>query len=376
MPSQPSEEIPHSFDTVLVFGQGPIKPVLLPNEMTIEQHRQWIDYQQDIAHNWEPDFTMIQQVKQIMQLKKIDLRTDINEETKNYLKLSRRSEWQHSGWYAMKKWGRQNALAAGFALYKGITPEVILSGGKTIPSWALEHLDPILIQDWPSEAELMKDIILLQYGELYEKKYKRPIEDAIKVEDAATNTIENFSFSINKDPKLIMKGMKVGLVTANYHIKRVSLLANLFCIYGAQIEQFSAQDILKQQLRSSDVEPEEEAAEDISDIDGNPQIDMIMKVEKRWMRGLTEPQYVTYWLGYLGDVNYPTVIQNALNRLRGPEWQEAADRALRKIGVRLSDYLSEDLPKLAKTDPDRYHSLISALKKLKRPEYRQAPPEP
>ncbi len=367
--------IQYIFDTVIVFGQGPIKPILLPSELTLAQHKQWIAYNQDIVHNWEPDFYMIQQSKQMAILEQIDKRTDINERTKEYLKITRRSEWQRTGWYALKKWGRQNALAAGFALYKGMTKEVILSGGRTIPKWVTEVVHPAILEDWPSEAELMQDIIVRQYAELYERKYHKNIEEAIKIEDASTNTIENFSYSINKVPALTMAGARVGFITANYHLKRVKLLARLFSIQGALIEQYSAQEILKQQIHAKEVEIEVEAEADVREIDKNPQIDMIMKVEKRWMEGLTNPEYITYWLGYLGDVNQPTVIQNALNLLKQPDWRKAAEKAFLQLGLRFVDYLNEDLSTLAKSNPDKYKNLIRGLKRLKAPEFRHTPPE-
>lgn len=363
------------FDVVIVFGQGPIKPILLPNEMSLAQHKQWIAYTQDIAHHWEPDFYMIQQAKQLVVLKQIENRTDINKKTKDYLKVTRRSEWQRTGWYALKKWGRQNALAAGFALYKGLTREIILSGGRTVPGWVIGKVHPAIIEDWPSEAELMQDIIVRQYGELYQRKYHKSIEDAIKLEDASTNTIENFSYSINKVPTLTMEGARIGFITANYHLKRVALLAKLFSVQGAHIEKYSAQQILQEQVNAREVEIEEEVIDDVKEVDKNPQIDMIMKVEKRWMEALTNPQYLTYWLGYLGDVNQPTVIQNALNRLKEPDWRKAAEKTFQQFGLHLTDYLNADLTKLSKQSPDKYNSLIKCLKTLKTPQYRQKPPE-
>ncbi len=159
------------FDSVIVFGQGPVKPVLLRDEITDEQYRAWELYRQDPHVNKEPDFWLIQQPKLLSQLVKINLEEKITAGEKIQLTELKRQEWQRIGWFAMKAMGRQNALAAGYALYKGITRQIIFTGGKTMDPSVKSRISQARIQGWPSEAELMRDIVISHYGDLYEKKY-------------------------------------------------------------------------------------------------------------------------------------------------------------------------------------------------------------
>ena len=50
------------FETLIVFGQGPVKPVLLTEELTPEQKNQWDNFKKDPLHNREPDFRVIEAI--------------------------------------------------------------------------------------------------------------------------------------------------------------------------------------------------------------------------------------------------------------------------------------------------------------------------
>jgi hypothetical protein len=127
------------FNIVIVFGQGPVKPVLLPDELTKEQKRLWQEFKTDPLHKIEPDFRVVEGVY-LKELQEIDERNDLSQEQKNKLKEEKRKEWQQVGRFGLNRWGRENALAAGLALYLGITDKLILSGGRTIPDWYKENL--------------------------------------------------------------------------------------------------------------------------------------------------------------------------------------------------------------------------------------------
>jgi hypothetical protein len=169
--SQPqSNEELFKFDATIVFGQGPVRPILLPHEVSTDQAVSWENFKREPQKYNEPNFWLMQQPRYLSQIAKIDMRTDIDGEAKVRLREEKIMEWQTLGWFALKQWGRQNALAAGCALYTGLTKEVILSGGRTKSKWARENIPASRLELWPSEAELMADIIIRYYGKLYEKR--------------------------------------------------------------------------------------------------------------------------------------------------------------------------------------------------------------
>ena len=186
----------NKFERLIVFGQGPVKPVLLENELTIDQKTEWQNFKKDSLHNKEPNFRVVEGSVYLSQLEDIDKRVDLKNNEKKQLKELKRQEWQRLGRFALNRWGRENALAAGLSLYLGITDKVILSGGQTIPDWAKSFLPPERLQSWPSEAKLMKDIIVRRFGDMYFKKHGKSIEAVLDIEDGSTNTLLNFTNSI------------------------------------------------------------------------------------------------------------------------------------------------------------------------------------
>ena len=92
----------YRFDSVVVFGQGPVKPVLLEEEVTSQQAAKWQEYRTDPYTHEEPDFWLIQQPKYLQQLEKIKQEEKITEEEKLKLIEFKRQEWQRMGWFAMK----------------------------------------------------------------------------------------------------------------------------------------------------------------------------------------------------------------------------------------------------------------------------------
>lgn len=355
-----------SFTTVIVFGEGPVKPVLLEEEVISKQKIAWYKFKEDPSHFEEPDFWLMQQPRQLAEIEKIRENKDLSAEEKRIGIASIRNAWQKKGWFAMKQWGRQNALAAGLALYKGLTKTVIVTGGKTISKEMKALLPEERLAEWPSEATLMADIIRTTYGDLYLKKYGRNIDEVIKIEDVATNTLENFACSINKYPELLTEDAKVGFLTANHHLDRVQGLAKLFSLNGGKL---CAQEILKNQQLD-----EVANAEALSSITTITSDETEILKNKSLLKGLEDPAYLTFWLGYVAMVKNPKVLHNIMLKFEDPNWNSCAEKTFAKIGLKFSDYQGKDLMKLAKTDAATFNYLINKLQELKKPEYRVIPP--
>jgi hypothetical protein len=354
-------------DILIAFGEGPIKPVLLDKELTASQKKQWERYKKDPLRTPEPNFWCMESYRHLMELRKISYRK-LPKDEKERLREVKRLEWQYRGNYALKRWGAQNAYAAGYALYKGRTKKVVLTGGHTIPAWVSEIVPAERIVCWPSEALLMKDVIKSSYGELYEKKYGKPIDSAIVIEDMSTNTLENIAYTINHFPELTSPSIQVGLLTARHHLKRVTRIAELFSVRVREHCLHSAQEVLKE------IAVEQELADLREEPFVDPNIQRVAEHEQRWLIGLQKPQYLTYWLGYVALVKHPSVIQNALRLLINNPWREVAVAAFKKLHLNFEEIAKEDLVLLADTNPQKYNLLIETLRTLRHPKLRSIPP--
>lgn len=363
------------FDTIIVFGQGPVKPVLLSYELTPQQKKQWDAFKEDPILNREPNFFLLSDPLYLEELEIIRKYKKLSARDRAFFIEEKRQDWQHTGHFALKRMGKQTALAAGLALYSGITNRLIVSGGKTKPAFADSLLPKERLAHWPSEGYLLKDVISRNYGKLYYEKYQKSIDSAILIEAAATNTLENFAYSINKSPEPIFKDMKIGFLSAKHHLRRISLLSQIFFLQGAEESLLSAEELFRKvelyrhKTAFEDLLKMRETKEDTSDL-------LFQKEgEKRWATAISDPTYVAYWCGYLGDVKYPEVVQHALKRLYTPEWKKTAEQVFAQVGLPLSEFINEDLVKLAKDNPGKYKQLIESLHKLKSPEYRKLPPQ-
>lgn len=384
------------FDTIIVFGQGPVKPVLLPEELTAQQKQQWQDFKKDPLHNKEPDFRVIEGSVFLSLIDEIKKRADLTEEEKQQLIESKRQEWQRMGRLALNRWGRENALAAGLALYLGITDKLILSGGKTKPGWVEQTLPKERLDNWPSEAQLMRDIIVRRFGQLYQERYGKPIEEAIQFEDASTNTLLNFANSINKNPSLISSEGETGFLATDFHIRRCLFLAKLFSMIEAPPENLAAeaqrllaeldqifnvqgpiikaQTILGERAKIRGKQTYQEIQEWLLNLEENIDLQERVKGEKRWTRGLTDPSFLEYFACYFGQFNNPETLkplQNFLGLLRQPGWFQKAGEVFKRMGLNLDEFKPEDLPQLLKEDPEKFQQLTEGLKNIKR----VAPPE-
>ncbi len=302
----------------------------------------------------------------------IDKRTDITDEEKQKLKEEKRRKWQRLGRFALNRWGRENALAAGLALYLGITDRIILSGGRTKPGWAEKQLGEEVVKDenWPSEAELMRDIIRRRFGEIYRERYGKPIDEAIQIEDESTNTLLNFANTILKNPGLISKEKSIGLLAADFHMARCEILAKLYTIAtDNQDWNIKAQSFLNERAKLRKKDRYQEIQKWLTDLDNNPDLQERQKGEKRWIRGLTEPGFLGYFAPYFSRFNTPEtvgVLQHFLNLIKTPGWREHAAQVFQNVGLNLTDFTEEDLQKLLLENPEKFQQLIEGLRKIER----------
>lgn len=122
-------------------------------------------------------------------------------------------------------WMKTVARAAGeLKLAEGVK-KIVLTGGKTGGD------------NFPSEAQLMKNILISEYG----------INEAdIIMEDQSGKTPENLAQSLNVIDNLKLKtddNPSIGLLGADFHLPRIRLLAQLFGIDTRH--SFSAEQIFK-----------------------------------------------------------------------------------------------------------------------------------
>lgn len=360
------------YDLILVFGQGPIKPVLLPDELTDEQKKQWEDFKKDPLHSKEPDFRVLEGKAYTSILDDIDKRTDLTDEEKQKLIEQKRQEWQKMGRLALNRWGRQNALAAGLCLYLGITDRVILLGGKTRPNWTKQKLSPQTNENWPSEAELMKDIIVRVFGELYQKQYGKPIEEAIIIEDQSTNTLENVANAINKYPN-ILSMQNIGAIGAAFHMSRIGVLTKIFSLHLDPRGEISAQALLREQAQTRKKSSFEEQLSYMTDHLNNEDYRNRLEAELRWTLGLTDEKYLLYWIGYLADVNNLEVTQKVLKALaQNDNWQQKGREAFQLVGLDFDEFSQLTLEQL--NDQQISTRLREGLLQLKK-KYRIVPPD-
>jgi hypothetical protein len=395
-------------DVTIVFGQGPIKPLLFEEELTSEQQSAWNLYKTDPLHRSEPDFFVIEQempsdifdashIAYWEKIRKVRLNRELSDDDKvTHLKWILLT-WQRWGRFSLKNMAKQNAIAAGIALLTGMTKEVILSGGRTLPEWKREeflHLfrmqNPDVTEDdspefrkqfdlflkysirWPSEAEVMADMIRHNFSEAYQERTGRAISEVIYLETESTNTLENVTFILNTYPHLLGPDKKIGFLGADFHLERVALIAHRFQMLESPGAQLSAQKLLagtaslKQKQELKDI-----FCYYMSEI--NPWMADRIDTEKRWITGLTMPEYLTYWLGYTFLVDDPKIVADVLRHYHNGTWQQVMRDAFAKVGLDFDRFTALDLEKIARSDPEGYRGLRERLTELTRSQHRVFP---
>ncbi len=358
-----AKEAKKSADLLIVLGQGPVKPLLREEDLDPQMRETWDSFKTDPLHSTEPDFRVLEGETYLKQLQGLD-QSQID---------AKLVEWQSLGRFGLNRWGRQNALSAGYALISGYADRLLLSGGKTIPPWAKEKLPVERLEKWPSEAQLMTDIIRRRFGTMYQELYGKPIDSAILTEDQSTNTLTNFAHSMDSvQGQEILDGMiKAGVLAANFHVPRGEDIATLFAP-GASLEKgVSAQDMLsKRVMEAKNGEVYKKILDWMSD-PSNEDLRAREGWEKVWLKGLNDPQILTYWLGYLGMVEDPRILQNTVQRLN-------VDQARRNQAILAFSQAGLDFDQLSATDltnlpQDEFRQIAEKLKILTTKEYRAMP---
>lgn len=370
----PTPEAPQqrpTFKTTIVFGQGAVKPVVLDSELSPEQKKQWAEFKQDPLRSTEPEFRVLEGTAFTSQITEIENRTDLTDSEKKELIEVERNKWQHMGRFALNRWGRQNALAAGALLVAGDTKDLILSGGKTKPKEVGALVPQTRLEKWPSEAELMKDIIVARFGAEFSKKYGKDISEFIKIEDASTNTLENFAYTINNSPNLIGDGEPTGLLGTDFHIKRIAALSHLFSVQEADGGQLGSQQLLKD--RAQGRARYEQILKHMTDAENNEDLQVRNNQERHWSKELDVD--LAYWLGYFGYVKSPRVIQQTIDLLRQPRWVKQAETEFAKVGLDFSNISGKSLVELEEQKPEEFGALRASLVRHVK-EHRAVPPIP
>lgn len=259
-------------------------------------------------------------------------------------------------------WAKTIARAAGEMKYAGMVGNIIITGGKTGGGGFL------------SEAELMRNILREEYPEIP--------EDEIKLEPTATNTLENFAYTLNAidtDEKSHPGShARTAFLSGDFHTTRIKELARL---YGfSEPEVFSAESIFRLianrtddsnlhglldrmlsvnddlsepssriQLEDFQRLPSEakrnepsrsamKASTFFEDLLGTEKKGILKRIleEKRWSRGLAEMP--KYWVGYLGYLESDERLQKSLDSL--------SDDMLASVGVDRTDDLNSARQKL------------------------------
>lgn len=409
--SETVNPLDHQVDVTLVFGHGPIKPLLLEEELTSEQKTAWDNYKTAPLLKEEPDFFVIERdmpsdifdtahIEYWEKLKAIRFDSDLSDQEKLIRMKQLLFHWQHWGRFSLPRLAKQNAIAAGIALLTGMTKEVILSGGQTMPEWKREeffhlfrlHHPELVTRDssrealkqfqlflkytlrWPAEAEVMADMVRHNFAEAYYEKTGRHIDAVLHLETDASNTLENITLTLNKFPWLLKSGKKIAFLGANHHLERIALIAHRFQLRESPGARISAQELLagtvtaqqKRELRDLFLFYQSEI---------NPWVAKRIDAEKRWITGLTTPEYITYWLGYTFELNDPERIAHILSQYTNPAWQEKLREAFGEVGIDFARFRSVDLQRLAETNPQGYMKLREKLTSFITPERRSMPPQ-
>lgn len=360
-------EAQKSVDLLIVLGQGPIKPLLREEDLDPEMQKTWADFKTDPLHHTEPDFRVVEGAAYLSELESAADQAQID---------AKLAQWQQLGRFGLNRWGRENALSAGYALVSGYTDKLLLSGGKTKPDWAKKKLSPKRIENWPSEAQLMADIIRRRFGPMYQELYGKSIDLAMVTEDRSTNTLENFGNSMNSDQgQEILNGkIKTGVLAADFHVPRGEDIACLFAP-GADLDKgLSAQDVLvKRVAEAKNREVYKQILGWMSDAN-NPDLRAREGLEMVFSKALHDPDLLTYWLGYIGIVEDPRVLQATVEQLNSdPLLKSQATDAFKLAGLDYNELAGSDLTQMPQAD---FKQIAEKLKVLMTKEYRKMPEIP
>lgn len=434
--SSRSEQSSFELDVALVLGDGPNIPVLLPDEATPVQKEQWYVYTSDPTHQHQPDFYLLTGHQYTEAIEKIHHDASLHESEKTKHIESLRQKWQHNGEFALRKIGKLNALAAGDALYTGKVGMLILTGGRTMPKWQKDKIKRqyltlypekaelsddelesalkkfiVTVIKWPSEAALMQDIIISEYGwkffskeysqerlhKLYEERFGAPVDERthddykafekrvydlfiqetllprLLLEEESMNTLDNIVFSMNNYPELLKRNQSVGLFASDWQRSRALLLAERFLLHVEKDAGISSQKYLKERAQKRRKIRELQLMNTLLNKENKP-VSELHAHNERLEKGLTDEEYANYWAGWLFKIQDPQMLVDVLHQFNNQSWIDAMSDEFRKVGLNFEKLQEMDLITLAEEDPLAYQQIIDKGLALTKPKLRSILP--
>jgi hypothetical protein len=212
---------------------------------------------------------------------------------------------------------------------------------------------------------------IARFGDLYQRRYGRKMSSRVVVEDRSANTLENFANVINANPGLM--GLEsVGLLSADFHVRRVTALAQIFGVNLGRGCQFSSSVLLGERAELSGRKKYAVAEDYLINPLYNADLRDRLHVELCCESGLYGENNISYWLGYLGDIENPAIIQQVFHELAHARGYEPTERLLGEVGIAFSRYAGAGLDRFT----EDHKVLTDALKRLKVKPYREVPPIP
>jgi len=232
---------------------------------------------------------------------------------------------------------RMRTIAAAEMYRQGLTRQIIFTGGKTAEQRGIVD----------SEAGLMKDyaaMILRQAG-LKEEE----IEQAIVLEDRATNTIENIANVCNIIDKNPDDYRNLAVLTNQYHLDRAQEILGKF---NLEAQGFTAEDLLKSRSSKYD--------RVIERFFGSPAYQDKLAGEMRWTKGLKEMP--SYWHPQAWAVDDPKRMEYllttfSLEQIAGKVGQRELTEFLKTVdripSVRFLQKISSETQKIFYSQEDK-----------------------
>lgn len=354
--------------TMLLLGQGPVKPVLKPEELTTEQRTQWEIFKKSPLHQAEPEFRVLDEsFTKIPEPEEEWWYTTSVQDRANFKagwERSAKLEWQETPRFALNKYGRVIALAGGTALMNGLTEKLVICGGKTIPKWAkADGANPLpaeTLEHWPTEASLMKKLVITRFGDLYEKQFGKPIEEAIVVEEGSTTSIYNIANAVEDNPQLFGETDNISLLTADFHLDRVVALTEMMLeeVPGSKAV-YPAETILQERY-SGKVKMGSRIMQEITS-SANPEVAKRLTKEGRLIKELTDPRVYGLW-SLTGKVM--AELHDDVIRFLKPDWIAAAAPLFTEAGLDINKFTAADLENLKGQEHNKYVILKEGLLKL------------
>ncbi len=490
--NQPDGTVPHDnregsltrnpVDIMLVFGEGPIKTIRFASELSAKQLRDWGEFRKKRHEKMEPNVRVLGAVGEddnvsvkltnihIKRFRELGISDPHNMTPEESDKLeAERRRIQHIGEFGLARQGRINARAAGLALLKNDAKSVLLSGGrsgapdfkffkaeymrkfkdkaKSLKGQALEDaVTQYRNEQFPSEAELMQDVIIRTFGRaMYDKDiprqlrkndfanvfpqanidkgfadthseaklrsdfakyeadlspkagagtttdepinfiafvaakrieyenilfrkydklvYLKYIDEVLKpkiiLEEDATNTLDNVILAMEKRPELAGGEVTVGILTADHHVQRATLIAERFGIPVDPDTRVSSHKQLKEHYTSKGRDQTVKIYERMSDPE-NPAIRPLVVDQTRWSLAMEKPEYIKFWIGWVFKTSRPgTALQMLEPYINSDDqsWAIAINEATSEVGVSLSEFINTARTALASDNLTEFNKL-------------------